>query len=163
MKNAWTHRIGAWAIAALTAACSATSEQPSAPTGNDTAALERSNSGDVAAAQETIFPIRIGDSGPRFPACGAIGQVSGVREGEALEVQVAPFENSRTTDTLTNGQQLFICMNSLDHKWLGVVYADDTQTPAACGVDAPVKSGREYSGPCRSGWVSSAFVRLGAR
>lgn len=160
MKNAWTHSIGAWTIVALMSACSATSEQPPEPTGNETAAWERNSTEDLAGAQETTFPIRIGDSGPRFPACGSVGQVR-VGDDDALEVQVAPFESSRTTDTLANGHRLFICMNSMDHKWLGVVYADDGQAPADCGVEAPVRSAREYAGPCKSGWVSSAFVRIG--
>jgi hypothetical protein len=29
----------------------------------------------------------------------------------------------------------------------------------ACGVSRPVASRRGYEGPCRSGWVSSAFVK----
>ncbi len=116
-------------------------------------------------------PVRIGEGGPRFDACQAMGRVTGLREAE-LDVLIAPFDAAERKDGLPAGQLVHICTRSHDQQWLGIVY-DDTATAAEpgdgnattggsqdCGVSSPVRSKRNYDGPCKSGWVESTFVRL---
>ena len=100
----------------------------------------------------SAVPVRIGELGPNFPACNAVGAIR--RAGDAaIPVRAAPFEAADRTGEAAG--RFFICARSLDQKWFGIVYGGD-----ACGVSAPVPRRVEYAGPCRSGWVSSALVRL---
>jgi hypothetical protein len=112
--------------------------------------------------QSTAQPVRIGEAGERFPACGSSGRVANVQDGgeNYLPVRNAPFQNAAEVDRLANGDTLYICTRSLDQKWMGVVYGDDRAPDAPCGVSAQGIERRAYDGPCRSGWVSSAFIRL---
>lgn len=134
--------------------------------------------------------VRIGEGGPRFDACQAVGQVAGLRSGE-LEVRIAPFDSAERKDGIAAGQLVYICTRSHDQQWLGIVYAGgkeavptkaDTEEGEAgdgegvvptsekpvastvnfsdCGVSSPVRSKRNYDGPCKSGWVESNFVQL---
>lgn len=105
-------------------------------------------------------PVRVGEAGDRFPACGSTGQVARLDEGATLPVRDAPFDSGKTVDRLANGDSMYVCTRSLDQKWLGVVYGDDRAAGAACGVSGVGVDRGDYDGPCRSGWVSSAFVRL---
>ena len=116
-------------------------------------------------------PVRIGEGGPRFDACQAMGRVTGLREAE-LDVLIAPFDAAERKDSLSAGQLVHICTRSHDQQWLGIVYddtaaaaepnADGTATGGSqdCRVSSPVRSKRNYDGPCKSGWVESTFVRL---
>lgn len=111
-------------------------------------------------------PVTIGEDGPRLDACGAVGQV--IRTGqEGLALRAAPFADAREVARLTEGTRVHVCTRSHDQKWLGVVVAPtlsesaDTGAQAEdCGVTSPVESRRPYAGPCASGWIASAFVRL---
>lgn len=113
-------------------------------------------------------PVRIGEGGPRFDACQAVGRVAGLRSAE-LGVLIAPFDSAERKDSLSEGQLVYICTRSHDQQWLGIVY-DDAAAPAEgeegaagptdCGVSSPVRSKRDYDGPCKSGWVESTFVKL---
>jgi len=107
-------------------------------------------------------PVRIGEGGPRFDACQALGQISGLR-GEELDVLIAPFDSAETKDTVRRGQQVHICTRSHDQQWFGIVYAPmpgEGEEAVDCGVSSPVRSKRNYDGPCNSGWVESNFVKL---
>lgn len=111
--------------------------------------------------------VRIGEGGPRFDACQAVGRVAGLR-GSELDVRIAPFDSAKSKDSLSEGQSVYVCTRSHDQQWLGIVY-DDVAVPADgegvaqradCGVSSPVRSKRNYDGPCKSGWVESTFVKL---
>ncbi len=120
-------------------------------------------------------PVRIGEGGPRFDACQAVGQVKGLR-GKQLDVLIAPFDSAERKETISAGQQVWICTRSLDQQWFGIVYDNGVSTatgdgaatadvsaragPGDCGVSSPVRSKRKYDGPCKSGWVESNFVKL---
>jgi len=127
-------------------------------------------------------PVTIGEDGPRLDACGALGVVRRIGKG-VLALRAAPFGDAKSLADLPEGARLHVCTRSLDQKWLGVVVAQDVdaaQAPAIgdndmgtanavsaapvpvidCGVSSPVESRRPYRGPCRSGWVSSAYVAL---
>ncbi|HKT77132.1 MAG TPA: hypothetical protein VJQ78_10400 [Sphingobium sp.] len=112
-------------------------------------------------------PVTIGEDGPRLDACGAMGQV--FRAGaKGLALRAAPFADAREAARLAEGQRVHVCTRSLDQKWLGVVVpmageggaANSAAATIDCGVTDPVDRKQAYDGPCPSGWVSSASIRL---
>lgn len=116
--------------------------------------------------------VRIGLGGPRFDACQAVGRIQGLRGGE-LDVRIAPFDAAATKDSIKQGQEVWICTRSHDQQWHGIVYDDGVagsaegeaagtanRGPGECGVSSPVRSKRNYDGPCKTGWVESNFVKL---
>jgi hypothetical protein len=105
--------------------------------------------------------VRVGELGQGFAACAARGATRD-RPGEAATVPVraAPYDANREVDRLPAGAEFFICSRTHDQRWFGIVYPRGPQTLAACGVAAPVARRSDYEGPCASGWVSSAQVRL---
>ncbi len=104
--------------------------------------------------------VRVGELGPNFAACGAAGTTRHLAEGQNLEVRAAPFDTAESTGEVAAGARFFVCSRSHDQRWLGIVYDPAGQLAAACGVSTPLASRRSYEGPCRSGWVSSALVKL---
>lgn len=107
-----------------------------------------------------VTPVRVGELGPSFAACNSLGEVRERAVDGAIEVRAAPFEPARQTGQLPPGSTFFICSRSLDQRWLGVVYDRSGQASRACGVTTPSPARRDYEGPCESGWVPSAQVRL---
>ena len=105
-------------------------------------------------------PVRIGELGPSFAACGTAGTTRHLGEGERLAVRAAPFDAAAETGHVAAGARFFICTRSHDQRWMGVVYDEAGALASGCGVSSPVANRRSYEGPCRSGWVSSAFVKL---
>lgn len=111
--------------------------------------------------------VTIGEDGPRLDACGALGLVTRSGSG-GLALLAAPFADAREVGRLAEGTRAHVCTRSIDQKWLGVVVvpapdgsADKGTAPVVdCGVASPVDSKRAYAGPCASGWVASAYVRL---
>jgi hypothetical protein len=104
-------------------------------------------------------PVRIGELGPSFPACSAVGVTRNLEAGASLAVRAAPFDTAEETGRVPSGGRFFVCTRSHDQKWFGIVFGQDGQ---ACGVSTPATSRRIYEGPCRSGWVASPFVKLSA-
>lgn len=142
----------------LLAACS----DPSATNGSygsTTPRYERPAE-DANLLSDSVTPVRIGELGPNFAACNGHGEVRERAVESAIQVRAAPFEPARQVAQLPLGSTFFICSRSLDQRWLGVVYDRDGHASHACGVSAPVSTRREYEGPCESGWVPSAQVRL---
>jgi len=111
-----------------------------------------------------VQPVRIGEGGTGFAACAGAGVVVNVApQGETyLSLRAAPFAEASEVARLSNGTALLLCSHSLDQRWQGVVVPPVGGTAASCGVAAPVAAPRGYAGPCRSGWVSSAFVQARA-
>ena len=105
--------------------------------------------------------VRIGELGANFSACALVGtsRSAGPGGGDPLEVRAAPYDNAAATGTVPAGARFFICSRSLDQRWLGIVFSDGGALDPACGVSRPVPSRRDYAGPCRTGWVSAAFVK----
>ena len=114
--------------------------------------------GDLLAGNQT--PVGVGELGPNFAACNSLGEVRERAVDGAIQVRAAPFEPARSTGQLPAGSTFFICSRSLDQRWLGVVYDRSGQASRACGVSVPIPQRRDYEGPCESGWVPSAQVRL---
>ena len=105
-----------------------------------------------------VVPVRIGELGPNFAACAAAGtprhtDVSG------LLVRAAPFEAAAQAGRIAPGTRFFLCSRTHDQRWLGIVWEEGGTLSPACGVSQPVTDRQPYAGPCRSGWVPSAFVK----
>jgi hypothetical protein len=107
-------------------------------------------------------PVRIGEGGASFAACANVGRVVNVGSNEQpyLALRAAPFQEADELLRLSNAARLLVCTRSIDQKWQGVVVPPADAPDADCGVASPVASARDYAGPCRSGWVASAFVRM---
>lgn len=105
-------------------------------------------------------PVRIGELGANFDACGTAGTTRHLTAGDELPVRAAPYDAAAETGKVPAGAQFFVCTRSHDQRWMGIVYDESGTLTPACGVSSPVTSRRDYAGPCRSGWVSSAFVKL---
>jgi len=116
----------------------------------------------IAEAVETpgSRAVRIGEYGANFRACGQAGTSRNLKPGEALPVRSAPFENAGGTGSVAPGARFFICSRSLDQKWFGIVFDEGGTLAERCGVSEPVTRRRDYEGPCGSGWVQSAFVKV---
>ncbi|MDO7835853.1 hypothetical protein Q4610_12440 [Sphingobium sp. HBC34] len=111
-----------------------------------------------------VRPVTIGEDGPQLDACGSLGQVMRVGP-KGLAVRAAPFAEAKALATLAEGERAFICTRSFDQKWLGVVVppalaGENASEAADCGVASPVERKQAYDGPCVSGWVANASVRL---
>ena len=132
--------------------------------GEPAAVGNRSAGDDANASADTVTTaaqaVPIGELGPSFQACGAAGTTRKLKAGEALPVRWAPFENARETGSVPAGARFFICSRSLDQKWFGIVSDEGGSLADRCGVSEPVTRRRDYDGPCRSGWVQSAFVKV---
>lgn len=105
-------------------------------------------------------PVRIGELGPNFRACSAAGTTRNLKAGEALPVRSAPFDNAGESGSVAGEARFFICTRSHDQKWFGIVFDEGGSLAGRCGVSEPVTRRRDYDGPCRSGWVQSAFVKV---
>ena len=121
----------------------------------------RAERAEPAELQPPAVPVRVGELGANFNACNAIGTSRHLDPAaeERLQVRAAPFDTAAQTGTLAAGARFFICTRSHDQRWLGIVYDEAGALSPVCGVSRPVTSRRPYAGPCRSGWVSSAFVK----
>ena len=108
------------------------------------------------------LPVRVGELGPNFAACAAAGTTRNVEAaaGERLQVRSAPFETVAESGSVPAGARFFVCTRSHDQRWLGIVYDETGSLSPACGVSRPIPARRNYEGPCRSGWVSTALVKL---
>jgi hypothetical protein len=132
--------------------------------GDPVSVANRTAGDDVDTAADTVTaaarPVRIGELGPNFAACGAAGTTRNLKSGEALAVRWAPFDNARESGRVPARARFFICARSLDQKWFGIVFDEGGSLAERCGVTEPVTGRRDYDGPCRSGWVQSAFVKV---
>ncbi len=123
---------------------------------------DRDNEAAPEAAEVTpgSRPVRIGELGANFRACGAAGTTRNLRASESLPVRSAPFDNAGETGKVAPEARFFICSRSHDQKWFGIVFDEDGTLGEKCGVSEPVTRRSDYDGPCRSGWVQSAFVKV---
>ena len=109
-------------------------------------------------------PVRIGENGANFAACGAMGAVT-LQQGKSIAVRAAPFVEADKVGRIVAGQRVYICTRSIDQRWLGVVIPKVPEDGAAldgCGVTERVERPQAYDGQCLSGWVPNALVRLTA-
>jgi hypothetical protein len=148
-------------IALLLAGCDGS--EPGESRGSTTPPYQRAEDG-ASPLEKAVRPVRIGELGPAFAACNTLGTTR-ARSSEAagLSVRAAPYQAAHEIDRLPAGARFFVCSRSIDQKWFGLVYAEGGAPAETCGVSRPIPARRDYEGPCRSGWVSSASVTLTAR
>ncbi|HEY1606611.1 MAG TPA: hypothetical protein VGF77_13545 [Allosphingosinicella sp.] len=117
----------------------------------------------LASASDTVtpvpIPVRVGELGPNFQACNADGTTRHLDAGQSLPVRSAPFDNAPQTGAVPVDARFFVCNRSLDEKWFGIVYDKSGALASSCGVSEPADTRHDYAGPCRSGWVQSAYVK----
>lgn len=118
-----------------------------------------SASATVEALSPGAVPVRIGEQGPSFAACG----IGGVVLAATIPVRAAPFEEAEDIEALAQGRSLFVCTRSIDQRWLGVVVPPAASPDDGCGVTSPVSGRRGYDGDCLSGWVPAAAIRARSR
>lgn len=126
------------------------------PNGN--AALANDSAPDVVTPAPVA--VRVGEMGPNFGACSAVGTTRHLEPAERLPVRASPFDNAAETGAVAAGARFFVCARSIDQKWFGIVYDENGRLDARCGVSDPLPARRDYAGPCQSGWVSTPFVKL---
>jgi hypothetical protein len=126
----------------------------------DRAARDNEAAPEAAVVTPESRPVRIGELGPNFRACSAAGTSRNLKAGEALPVRSSPFDNAAETGSVAGDARFFICTRSHDQKWFGIVFEEGGSLAESCGVSEPVIRRRDYDGPCRSGWVQSAFVKV---
>ncbi len=145
---------------ALLAACGDRLGRNETGGGSTTPPLVRAED-DPSLLGNASVPVRVGEAGQGFAACAARGATRD-RPGEAAVVPVrgAPFDANHEIDRLAAGTEFFICSRTHDQRWFGIVYPRAGQAVEACGVAAPSARRADYDGPCASGWVASAQVRL---
>jgi hypothetical protein len=95
------------------------------------------------------------------PGCPKSGVVGGLKASGGLSVRLAPGATAGRVDKLGNGKHVFMCDWSGDGAWVGVVYPGTSGVD--CGVSATIDHPQPYSGACRSGWVSSKYVKASVR
>ena len=115
---------------------------------------------EAAVVTPGVRPVRIGEYGANFRACNQAGTTRNLAPGETLPVRASPFENAAGIGGVAAGARFFICTRSHDQKWFGIVHDEEGRLAERCGVSEPVTRRRDYDGPCRSGWVQSAFVKV---
>jgi hypothetical protein len=123
-------------------------------------AAETSEPSEAEVAAPGSRAVRIGEYGANFRACNQAGTTRHLAPGESLPVRAAPFDNAAPSGGVAAGARFFICTRSHDQKWFGIVHDEDGRLAERCGVSEPVTRRRDYDGPCRSGWVQSAFVKV---
>lgn len=112
------------------------------------------------AADSTPVPVMVGGD-DTMDACGTLSQVDGLDPaGDGfLAVRSGPGTGFAMVDQLKAGQNVFVCTESEDGRWLSVVYPRAGQDYPDCGVSSPIKRSTPYTGPCASGWVASRWVK----
>lgn len=63
-------------------------------------------------------------------------------------------------DKLVEGQGFYVCDQSKDGKWAGIVYPHSGQDRGECGVHGSIVPARYYLGPCKFGWVHQRWVNV---
>lgn len=147
-------------FALLVAGCGDRLPQNGAGGGSSTPPYVRAED-DPSLLGNAAVAVRVGELGQGFAACAGRGATRD-RPGDASAVPVrgAPFEANHEIGSVPAGTEFFICSRTHDQRWFGIVYPREGQALEACGVAAPAARRGDYEGPCASGWVASARVRL---
>lgn len=155
-----TAQRGLLVLAALLAGCGDRLPQNETSGGSSTPPYVRAED-DPSLLGNASVAVRVGELGQGFAACAGRGATRDrPDDASAVPVRDAPFEANHEIGSLPAGTEFFICSRTHDQRWFGIVYPREGQALEACGVAAPVSRRGDYEGPCASGWVPSARVRL---
>jgi hypothetical protein len=108
-----------------------------------------------------VRPVKIGGD-EMLDACGGNSIVVGLnpRGDNFLAVKAGPSLNAKRIDKLGPNTEVYLCEQTADGAWSGIVYDGSGKWTARCGVTSAVATRRSYTGPCQSGWVSSKYLEL---
>lgn len=104
----------------------------------------------------TRVPVMYGDESGELDACTSLAHLEIASELNVLE---APTNHAPTIDKIDSTISFWICDQSKDGKWLGIIYSRSNQE---CEVSTPVNPRRAYQGSCQSGWISNTGVIIDA-
>lgn len=107
------------------------------------------------AADSEILPIIVGGDAS-YDACASTARVKGLKSSGDGYLSVRSSPSGVETDRVENGRYVFICNEIAP--WMGIVYPEPGQDPAACGVSSSLETQELYEGPCRSGWVHQDYL-----
>ncbi|HEY8603747.1 hypothetical protein [Tsuneonella suprasediminis] len=134
----------------------------------DTPTAVASEGGEVRPAEADVKPqatdlrqaVRVGIDGPHADACRGVGSVANLPANDTLSVREGPNAKARRIDSLKDDAPVYICDQSADGKWIGIVYQANGYLPTddKCRAEENVGSVRPYEGPCLTGWVSAKYV-----
>jgi hypothetical protein len=105
-------------------------------------------------------PVRIGELGANFEACGAAGTTRNLKAGEALPVRSRRSTMRRRPAASPQARASSSARAASTRNGSESSSTKAARSPKRCGVSEPVTRRRDYDGPCRSGWVQSAFVKV---
>ncbi|QWP74664.1 hypothetical protein J5226_13275 [Lysobacter sp. K5869] len=113
----------------------------------------------AGAAPPRAVPVEVGGS-EEWDACGSMGQVRGLKaDGDGfLAVRAGPGADYPMLDKLGNGRSVYLCGSR--GRWTAVVYVDAGADASVCGVSSAIAKARVYRGPCKSGWVNTAWIEV---
>ncbi|MEL6373815.1 MAG: hypothetical protein AAFR04_07585 [Pseudomonadota bacterium] len=108
-------------------------------------------------ANETSRPVLVGGEAD-LDACGGAARVKALAKGVTATVHAAPHATAPRRDTLTQGQQVALCMfvEAGARRWHGIVYSKDANVD--CGVGTPIAKRQPYAGKCSTGWVEEKHL-----
>ncbi|UZW62532.1 hypothetical protein [Lysobacter enzymogenes] len=111
------------------------------------------------AAPPRAVPVEVGGS-EEWDACGSTGRVRGLKaDGDGfLAVRAGPGADYAMLDKLGNGRLVYLCGSR--GRWTAVVYAPAGADASACGVSWAIAEVEVYRGPCKSGWVNTAWIEV---
>jgi hypothetical protein len=107
-------------------------------------------------AARAAVPVIVGGDASQA-GCPRSGVVTGLAARGSLSVRSGPSAASPRIDGLPNGRSVVMCDWSVNGDWVGVVYAGSADVD--CGLSKYIATAQPYSGACKSGWVSSKYVR----
>ena len=115
----------------------------------------------AASPRQTEVPVEMGGHA-ELDVCGTWAEVSGLNpEGDGfLAVRAGPGKQYAIRGRLREGDTFYVCDNSRDGKWFGIVYPRKGQVASDCGVSGQLAQIVVYGGPCGHGWVHVDWVRI---
>lgn len=99
-----------------------------------------------AAMDSTALQVRVGGE-DELDACGGVAETTG-----PVALRRGPGEQFAVVEQLASKVHVYACDISPDQRWDGVVVVPADEG-VDCGVSSPIVNRKDYTGPCRSGWV----------
>lgn len=129
--------------------------------GGDPRALEQSDAAfkgqagaDGAIVPVASRPVMVGQDGRDADACGSMARPRGAQLTVHWSTDAAAPAKAEITG------DVYVCES--DGDWSGIIFPAEGQDSGSCNVASPVRSPREYQGPCRWGWVKNAEIAVTA-
>lgn len=100
-------------------------------------------------------PVNVGNGTPKDLDACSLGQVANLNpNGDGfLAVRNAPSTKSKMQYKIYNGQSVWMCDQSKNGKWIGVIYTKK-------GIDCGLEKRGNYKGRCYQGWVSAKYITV---